>query len=563
MANADKTLQDKDYVNIYPITRERNVYDENNVNLKEKFKNVVFNDNEVFKFSQELYDESKNLFNSKKLIQGSTLEAISTRVNSFIKKVTAGETFVCSLYNSNLRYTFGFCKENRQIANNVIKETGWKTASGATLTSTEDGYLFITISTNPDGTSIKPSDVGENDIQLESGNIVTEFHPYNPNRHITNSEAEFLKDEHEASYNLWNNEEKGGIDESTGADIYNANRWRNKGYIEVKSNTQYTLSAVVSSSIWFVVYFYTNTKTFISSDAKNGTSNTITTPDNCAYIRCVVGDTASISSSNRQLTKSDKVLPYQPYNSASHITNAQADLLKSEWEKSINLYPTLNLTNGSQWGNNGSSYTDSNGWIDSTYYEIEPNTTYYTLVNQNVVLYDQNKTYISSLWYVSANGFTTPSNAKYYRIGGNLTSSPQSSCMLTKGIKPSEYHPYHGEIVRKGDIEPVTLWKNENINIAFLPDDNVNTQDYSSYEDFIFRFKAYTQAHYATQEIIFKKIQNSQEMNIIATINRKVLTRQIKFNSNNTSLNILDGYAGDAIDNSAIIPVALLAKPKI
>lgn len=112
-------------------------------------------------------------------------------------------------------------------------------------------------------------------------------------------------------------------------------------------------------------------------------------------------------------------------------------------EESLNLYPALNLTTGYQWGNNGSSYADSNGWIDSTYYEIEPGTAYYTLVNQNVSLYDANKTYISSLWYVSANGFTTPSNAKYYRIGGNITSSPQSTCMLTKGIKPSEYYPFN------------------------------------------------------------------------------------------------------------------------
>ena len=67
MANTNKTLKNKDQIDIYPITRERNVYDENNINLKEKFKSVVFNDNDIHKFAERLYEESANEFDANLL----------------------------------------------------------------------------------------------------------------------------------------------------------------------------------------------------------------------------------------------------------------------------------------------------------------------------------------------------------------------------------------------------------------------------------------------------------------------------------------------------------------
>ena len=67
MANSDVTLKNKEQLDIYPITRERNVFDEKNVNLKTKFENVVFKDNDVHKFAEELRNESANILTGERL----------------------------------------------------------------------------------------------------------------------------------------------------------------------------------------------------------------------------------------------------------------------------------------------------------------------------------------------------------------------------------------------------------------------------------------------------------------------------------------------------------------
>lgn len=114
--------------------------------------------------------------------------------------------------------------------------------------------------------------------------------------------------------NLWGEEEHGTIDESTGIDIYNSNRWRTKGYIKVNSNTSYTLSSDASNNIYYIFYYYNKDKTFIKSEALIGkTSATSTSPSNCEYLRCVIADTVSIKTTQRQIEQGDTATSYVPH----------------------------------------------------------------------------------------------------------------------------------------------------------------------------------------------------------------------------------------------------------
>ena len=113
--------------------------------------------------------------------------------------------------------------------------------------------------------------------------------------------------------NLWGAEEHGSINENTGEDVYNANRWRTVGYVPVESNTAYTLSSNAPSDIWYIFCFYDSGKNFISGVAVYGGSQTQTTPANCKFMRCVICDTASIKTTERQLEKGSTATAYEPY----------------------------------------------------------------------------------------------------------------------------------------------------------------------------------------------------------------------------------------------------------
>lgn len=130
--------------------------------------------------------------------------------------------------------------------------------------------------------------------------------------------------------NLWGAEEHGSINENTGEDVWNANRWRTAGYIPVKSNTAYTLSSNAPSDIWYIFCFYDSGKNFISGVAVYGGSQTQTTPANCEFMRCVVCDTASIKTTERQLELGSTATDFEPYQGQSYEVNLGKNLLNIE-----------------------------------------------------------------------------------------------------------------------------------------------------------------------------------------------------------------------------------------
>lgn len=228
-------------------------------------------------------------------------------------------------------------------------------------------------------------------IQIEKGSTATPYEPYTngpaPNPDYP-QDIEVVSGDNTIKVegkNLWGEEENGGIDESTGQNTYNANRWRTVGYIKVFSNTAYTLSSNASANIYYIFYYYDNNKSFISSSALIGqASQTATTPNNCEYMRCVIADTATIKTTQRQLEKNNQATTYEAYQSQSYpislgnielckIGNYQDYLYKNngKWYK-YNAINKLVLNGSENWSAHGSIaswfYWDgiTNGFTDST-----------------------------------------------------------------------------------------------------------------------------------------------------------------------------------------------------
>lgn len=108
-------------------------------------------------------------------------------------------------------------------------------------------------------------------------------------------------------------------------------------------------------------------------------------------------------------------------------------------------YENASISNNLQFGSSGTPYGDNSAWVDNNYYEILPSTTYYTNKQVNICVYDENKVFVRQYWYLTGKSFTTPSNARYYRIGCALT-DPYTTIYLGRA-QSDTYKPYHAPFV--------------------------------------------------------------------------------------------------------------------
>ena len=139
-------------------------------------------------------------------------------------------------------------------------------------------------------------------IQIEQGSTATTYEAYQGASYQVN-----------LGKNLINELETGNIDENTGQDVANLYRKRSN-YISVESNTSYTLSCS-ENNIWLIFFYYDASKTFISSLPTYSSTGYVSnvTPNNCKFIRVVVGNTASLTATNIQLEKGNQATSYAPY----------------------------------------------------------------------------------------------------------------------------------------------------------------------------------------------------------------------------------------------------------
>ena len=142
------------------------------------------------------------------------------------------------------------------------------------------------------------------------------------------------------------------------------------------------------------------------------------------------------------LTKSNYTYPHSDFNQKEHITNAEATLLKNEYEKCSNLWDE-------QWEVGGLVADALNS---KNFIPVKPNTTYYLFIGpdgtmgKDIYFYTSSQTLIS---IIGTSSFTTPSNCYYikFRLGTTYGTTYNHDIMLNKGTSPEPYHDWCGEIV--------------------------------------------------------------------------------------------------------------------
>jgi hypothetical protein len=508
MANADKTLKNKDQLDIYPITRERNVYDENNVNLKTKFENVVFNDNTVHKFSQELYEESKNIL---------------PLVNSSAKAESGARYINCEYSESTGQTKFTTSGSGEEFTFNLIGKvtyTGQKYPSAVTLTTDNSillkaGTYTVTSKKTGQGTVVpyacvgnlgsdftrtqvanlsytftitedkyfsvlcyclmaNSTDVTYVELQLEEESVATEIAKYNPNRHITNREAEFLKEKFGKQVNIldFTKVEKIGGSLTYGISgsslILTSTSTSGTGYCCIPYNFEkgkdYTINYNVSGGYNNAIIFTKDLRTVIKEIKVTNEpvsfiyDNDIT--DVYIVLYCGYGNVTTYSDIilvYGSYTK-DTMPSYQPYNSSSHITNAQADLLKSEWEKQENI---LNLTNSTLTYTANDTYKAYSIPVPN----LKDNTTYrlssFGNFKTGLWLKDSNNTMLFNTLLSETFTTTDASLIKSCEIvieglvvGTTYTFNEETlKTMLTEGLnKPEKFKKWNGEIIHEKDV---------------------------------------------------------------------------------------------------------------
>ena len=199
----------------------------------------------------------------------------------------------------------------------------------------------------------------------------------------------------------------------------------------------------------------------------------------------------------------------------SNITNEQADLLKSEWEKSLNEFninekyqatynvnTTTNFSNGkitifskndnfaTKYGiitkNIKDIFTKENTDYVISYKIDDPNSTFYStaLFHANDEVISWGNAYSKEPFVINSSVLSNYDNVYLVFYLQNETASGLgitiSEIQIEEGNIAHDYQPYNGgEIVRKGDITPVVLWENASPNSSFSNEPmNFSSGDY-------------------------------------------------------------------------------------
>ena len=105
--------------------------------------------------------------------------------------------------------------------------------------------------------------------------------------------------------------------------------WCVSDYVEVLSNTEYTLSGMNINAIYPAICFYTDNKIYISGIRYNQQSTlTFTTPENCKYV-LISYLTAKLDTV--MLNAGSIALPYEPYNIVDWYTNNGHGYTSGAW----------------------------------------------------------------------------------------------------------------------------------------------------------------------------------------------------------------------------------------
>lgn len=606
MANADKTLLNKDNLEIYPLTRERNVYDENNVNLKEKFKNVVFKDNEVHKFSQELYEESTNELEIKSSDIQPTNQGVTMALNNDGGIHCAGTVSsnyfniveAISCYFPKGDYAFSVNKKLTQYSlflsltysdGTTGQMAIWKNSSSNIITFTKDVVKYSIFAGEATSGNVIDDILY---IQLQKGKIVTTYKKYNQNRHITNSEAEFLKEEFNRQENILQ------LQDIASTTRNNLTYSLSNGELTLNgtASAETTIQCNVISNIEAGTYSYNdfkepnNINIGFSNDTYMGglygvSKGTVNFLKSLKTIQYVIP--ANVSFNNfkiKPMIVKGNVIPttFGIYNQNRHITNAQADLLKSEYNRSANELYLKDITNYSQqnitWhvkdGVVYKSGTVASGGVGITLTLKKPlilkKGETYTFVNlgtpQNmeVSIQKEDNTNVMTITYNANSISYTPTEdititKMGYWIRGNTVVS-NDYFMVIKGTElPKEFNQWNGSIIREKDIKPVLVWENAtpSSGIGFTADIALNIGNVFDYKfgylEWYISTNINSLAAVITRVEFMANKNNYLRVTSAIDDNGSIATRTLAITVDGKLL-IQNCFVGGAEDNKKIIP---------
>ena len=280
--------------------------------------------------------------------------------------------------------------------------------------------------------------------------------------------------------------------------------------ITLKAGKTYTISAKIisgsSSSETFQILLYSTNRGLYSNPfggafnilRDNGKQYTPTEDIEFDALRVYVwsGITFTNCKIILQVEEGNSKSEIQPYNSASHITNGQADLLKSEWEKQVNLckFDENVVLNGEEY-QSGDIYFD----VEDSDYPLcfSISVSYWTTANASGAFIefkfdDESKEYIMGH---PLNTTGTMIYSKVFNDGKKLSririvnysrsSGILNWIQLEKGTTFTSYQRWTGGNVTKKDIEPVLLWKNATPTSSFPAQTITMSEDMSKFKKII------------------------------------------------------------------------------
>ncbi len=242
---------------------------------------------------------------------------------------------------------------------------------------------------------------------------------------------------------------------------------------ELKANQTYHLSLSSSATNTAVYIYYNGTLVRMGDTNELDFSFTTSYTGNHHIIFMAGGGSGTIlvsNISNLMLVEGNHAYPHSDFNQREHITNAQAELLKSEEEKSANLFNvdemiTPYVIDASDGSFNYDATTAYIPYASPRYIEVDGNSITWTFPsNYNVTnyptafyrvgCYNSSKTFISRLsGRVESQTITLnlPSGTKYIRLGANIPNKTTYKLMLAEGSQAQPYHDWCGEILHEVD----------------------------------------------------------------------------------------------------------------
>ena len=369
----------------------------------------------------------------------------------------------------NRYVTFDHIKANRNIENIIgncgrVGPDSWWQSTFTQVTITYDGNNDFLIILLPYGTAENDSSP-LNDIHIQYKLATATTEKIEKNHYARYNERFILehnKSEAERSANLLNIDDVGsktinGITYSIkdGVITLNGTATDNvlfKAFCNIKANQSYYLK-IFDSPINIRSYYSNDVNAPFGTLIMHAKEKlfTPTTDVKCVNFWIWKGDVINATIKPMLVEGSTSPITYQPYNQNKHITNNEALFLKTESDRSANLFDINTVTIG-----NGYDYTaTATDWVKAINIPVEPNTTYtasypigkYAFNHGNIVA-EYNKNTITT-----GNDTTTLSLFMYVGDYSGTVNAWFSNYMLNEGPIALPYQPYSGAPIHKKEFD--------------------------------------------------------------------------------------------------------------